>query len=337
MFLNPTRALVISAITASLSINASAQSTIVNCADSTFCIPGVVGLPRSKGVEIKRELVKDYGINSKANGRSSSGEVRRNRRWEMKLRAPVLLNKGFKMAVGFKYFVEEFNFEDINSQDFNFYQNLENRPLRSIRSDVYMIKPTMGKRYYILRLSAGLNGDYNLDDFAKSDFLRFSIAPLVGWKENDYVSWAVGLAYSYSFGRRRIFPILAYNKSFNLQWGIESILPSQIKLRYSTRNLKNYFYLKAELNGANYSLRLNNQQQELVYLNKSEIRYLLTYEREIHDWLWFGIEAGMRQNINFDLANSPDINANVIVENELNEALVLNFSLFLVPPRKFLK
>lgn len=317
--------------------SSSAQSTPINCTDSTFCIPGVVGLPRSKGLVITRELVKDYAIRSNVDGMASSGEVRRNRRWEMKLRAPVLLKEGFKMAVGFKYFVEEFNFENSDNQDFAFYNSLENRPLRSIRSDVYMIKPTLGKRYYILRVSAGLNGDYNLDNFGKEEFLRFSVTPLIGWKENDYVSWAVGVAYSYSFGRRRIFPILAYNKSFNLQWGIESILPASIKLRYSTKDLKNYFYLKAELNGANYSVRLTDQQRELVYLNKSEIRYLLNYEREIHDWLWFGVEAGLRQNINFDLANSPDINSNVVVENSLNEAFLMNFSLFLVPPRKFLK
>jgi len=314
------------------------QETIVNCTDSTFCIPSVIGLPRTKGIVIKRELVKDYFIKSSADQPvgNSNAEVRRNRRWEMKLKAPIILKDNFKMAVGFKYFVEEFNFEDVENPQYAFYNNLEDRPLRSIRGDVFMIKPTLGNRYYILRVSAGLNGDYNLENFAKKDFLKFSISPLIGWKKNDYVSYAFGLAYSYSFGRRSLYPLIAYNKSFDNQWGLESILPAEIKLRYSTLNLKNYFYLKTELNGSNYSLRLSDQQS-LVYLNKSEIRFLLTWEREVHDWLWFSIEGGLRTNINFDLANTPDINADVVVENQLNEAMVLSFSIFVVPPRKLLK
>ncbi|MTI19801.1 hypothetical protein E1176_02080 [Fulvivirga sp. RKSG066] len=316
-----------------------AQETIVNCTDSTFCVPSVIGLPRTKGIVLKRELVRDYGIQSEAappNG-NSSAEVRRNRRWELKIKAPIILKEGFKMAVGFKYFVEEFNFENIRNEEYPFYNSLEDRPLRSIRGDVFMIKPTLGKRYYILRVSAGLNGDYNLDNFGKTDFLKFSISPLVGWKKNDYVSYAVGLAFSYNFGRRTIVPVFAYNKSFNNQWGFESILPAEVKLRYSTLNLKNYFYLKTELNGANYSITVDENREELLFLNKSEVRFLASWEREIHDWLWFSVEGGMRKNINFDLTDSQNSNRNIIVGNNLNEALVLSFSLFIVPPRKLLK
>ena len=246
------------------------------------------------------------------------------------------MKKGFKMAIGLEYFVEEFNFKNTEALDFAFYNDLENRSLRSIRGDVFIIKPTRTNRYYILRMSAGLNGDYKLKEFAKDEFLRFSVTPLIGWKKNDYVSYAVGVAYSHSFGRRSIFPIFAYNKSFNLQWGIESVLPANFKIRHSTSDMKNFFYAKAELNGANYSLNLDDRQN-LVYLNKSEVRFLLTWEREIHDWLWFGVEAGLRKNINFDLTDAPDINADIVVENNLNEAMIFSFSLFMVPPRKFLR
>ena len=314
-----------------------AQETIVNCTDTVFCVPGVIGLPRSKGIVIKRELVRDYFIRSEADGSNASAEIRRNRRWEFKVRAPIILKDGFKMAVGVKYFVEEFNFENPESLNFPFYQNLENRSLRSIRGDVYMIKPTLTNKYYILRLSGGLNGDYGSESFAKGDFFKFSISPLIGWKKNDYVSYAFGVAFSYGFGRRSIYPIIVYNKSFNNKWGIESILPAEVKLRYSTLNQKNYFYAKAELHGANYSLRLDEAKTDLVYLNKSEVRFLLSWEREIHDWLWFGVEGGLRSNINFDLSNDARIRTDVVVENTLNKALVYNFSIFVVPPRKMLK
>lgn len=320
-----------------ISYDCRAQDTILNCTDSAFCVPGVSGLPRSKGIVIKRELVRDYRIVSESDGGNASAEIRRNRRWELKLRAPIILKDGFKMAAGIKYYVEEFNFEHPESLDFPFYKNLENRSLRSIRGDIYMIKPTRTNKYYILRLSGGLNGDYGSESFARGDFFKFSVSPLMGWKKNDYVSYAFGVAFSYSFGRRRIYPLFVYNKTFNSQWGLESVLPAEVKIRYSTLNQKNYFYGKAELHGANYSVRLDEAKQDLVFLNKSEVRLLLSWEREIHDWLWFGVEGGIRSNINFNLSDDATIRSDVVVENSLKPALVYNFSIFVVPPRKLLK
>ncbi len=316
-----------------------AQGSIVNCTDSTFCVPSVVGLPRSKGIEIKREITRDYGIRSESDESfgDSSAEVLRNRRWSFMLRLPVVMKDNIKIAAGVKYFVEEFNFEEPGSLEYPFYQNLENRSLRSIRGDVFMVKPTRTNKYFLLRLSGGLNGDYTSDAFSSDDFLRFSIAPLLGWKKNDYVSYAVGLAYSYNFGRRSIYPLFAYTKTFNNQWGFESVLPAEAKLRYSTLNQRNYFYLQAELNGANYSLRLEPNDSRLMYLDKSEVRTLFIWEREIHDWLWFSLEAGLQANINFDLSNSPNINSEQIVDNRLNAALSYGFSIFIVPPRKLLE
>lgn len=315
------------------------QGSIINCNDSTFCIPGVVGLPRSKGIEIKREIVRDYAIRSTSSEEfgNANAEIIRNRRWSLKARFPIVLKDNIKIAGGIKYFVEEFNFERPGDIDYAFYQNLEDKSLKSLRSDLFIMKPTRTNKYYLLRISAGLNGDYTSDNQATVDFLRFSIAPLIGWKKNDYVSYAVGVSYSYSFGRRRIFPIFAYNKTFNSQWGIESVLPAEAKLRYNSLNQKNYMYLKAQLNGANYGLRLEDQNNELMYLDKSEVRFLLCWEREIHDWLWFSIESGFRSNIDFDLSDSPTLRSEQLIENDLNIAFTYGFSIFVVPPRKFLK
>lgn len=305
--------------------------------DSTFCIPGVEGLPRTKGIVITRELVRDYFIRSEVNtGQTAEAEIRRNRRWTFKLRAPILLKDNIKIAGGIKYFVEEHNFEQPESLDNEFYQNLEDRPLRSIRADIFIMKPTTTNKYFILRISGALNGDFQGIDLG-SNYFKFSIAPLIGWKKNRYLSYAVGVAYSEIFGRRSVYPVIAYNHTFTPHWGIESILPAELKLRYNSLNKKNFLYLKAELNGSNYTLNFFDNQEEPVFLEKSEIRFLFNYEREIYDFLWFGVELGMRVNINFDLSENARLRAETIVDNQLNEAMVGNISLFIVPPRKFLK
>ncbi len=69
-------------------------------------------------------------------------------------------------------------------------------------------------------------------------------------------------------------------------------------------------------------------------MQRSEIRLLLIYEREIYNFLWFGMEAGLRTPYKYELAQSTFTRRDPIVGYRLNQALILNASLFLVPPRK---
>ena len=319
-----------------------AQEVNLACTDSTFCVPSVVGLPRTKGIVIKQERIHDYGINSTALDNSTNdgnGEIQLNRRWEFKLRAPLLLKENFKMAIGFKYFVEEFQFDNADNLDFPFYQNLEDKALKSIGTMLYVVKPWKGNRFLLLRAGLTLNGDYDRDNQPTRDFLKFAISPLLGWKLNPFTSFAVGVAYTDNFSRRSIFPVISYNKTFDNHWGLESLLPVKVKLRYSTLDQKNFLYATTELQGATYNITLGNSATTVqdVFLNKSEIRFMFTYEREIHDWLWVGMDIGMRSNIDFSLSNTPRRNKSVIIDNNLNSALIYSFSVFLVPPRKFLE
>ncbi|MGI9543257.1 MAG: DUF6268 family outer membrane beta-barrel protein [Cyclobacteriaceae bacterium] len=321
---------------------AQAQETIIHCTDSTFCVPSVFGMPRSKGLVIKRESVINYKIQSTSNTpgiENGQDEVQKNQRWNFKLRVPILLKSNIKMALGLSYFREEYSFEGVPSNEYAFYNSLEDKDLKSVGAALYLIKPWRGNRYFLLRLGAKLNGDYNIDDLPKSDFLKVSVAPLMGWKASPYTSYAVGLAYSYDFGRQSIYPVASINHTFNNRWGIESLLPVQAKLRF-TQNEKTFWHLSTELNGASYNVRLNASplsEKETLHLRKSEIRFLFSLEREIHDWLWFGLEAGLRSNIEFSLRESGKRNAETLIDNNFGSAFTFGASIFIVPPRKFLE
>jgi hypothetical protein len=297
-------------------------------------------MPRSKGIVIKQERVFDYRITSDGSeygfGKGED-DVKFNKRWTFKLRFPVIMKPGFKLALGLNYFKEEYHFEGYPENDYPLYNSLEDKPLRSVGATVYMVKPWLGNRYFMMRLGARFNGDEGLGNMLNADKLRVSVAPLIGWKKNPYTSYAFGFAYSYDFGRQRVYPVVSYNHTFNNRLGFESILPLEAKMRYSLSE-KNLFYLKSEFNGANYNIKLDDPgfEGQEYYLRKSELRFLVTYEREIHDWLWFGLEAGFRTNIRFELTDSPKSSANVVIDNEFNDAFLLNASIFLVPPRKFL-
>jgi hypothetical protein len=326
----------------SLFLPALGQDSIMNCTDSTFCVPAVSGMPRSKGIIIRREQIMDYSIRSNSRSdliKSGRGEVSSNRRLEFKLRLPVISKPNFALAVGVHYNVEEYKFEPPQSQEYPLYKSLEDKSLKSIGGSVYVVKPWRGKRYFLLRASGDLNGDYGMSQYSKKNFLQFSIAPLIGWKKNENVSYAFGIAYGYNFGRPVISPLISYNRSFNRNWGLETMLPTKVKVRY-TLNDKTLFFASTELNGARYNIHLNDSllaTKVNLYLQKSEIRYLLTFEREIHDWLWFSLEAGMRSNINFSLSDNTGPARHAMIRNKLNHAMLVSFSFFAVAPKKFLK
>lgn len=317
-----------------------AQTNLITCPDSTFCVPSVDGMPRSKGIIFEYERVVDYGVKTTSSNPSigdvENGGIRVNRQVQFVCRLPVYNKEHLKVALGFRYFTEEFRFDNT---EYPLFQSLEERPLKSIGLSAYIVKSFRGNKFFLVKLGADLNGDYNQDIAPNSTFLRYSIVPLFGWKKNDQIAYGAGIAYSYVFGDPRFIPVFAYNNTFNRRWGVEMLLPGSIRLRHNMSE-KDIFYLTTKINGARYRISLNNDaafsQYDIVELRKSEIRAFATYEREIYDFVWFGLNAGLRKNLNFDLTDSLTANGETIIEGDVRRAFFFNVSLFLVPPRKFL-
>jgi len=299
----------------------------------------VLGLPRPKGISFKYERIPEYSIRSRSsyeNLADTRSQVDNNYRLEFKAKVPVWVKPGLSIAAGFKYATEKYQFDDDNSA-YPFYQNLNGKTLKSIGGTLYVLKPFRGNRYFLLRAGGDLNGDYQLRDINNRRFMRLSVSPLYGIKRNAHTTYAFGFSYNYVFGRSVVSPVLMYNQTFNARWGVEMLLPASAKLRY-TPNSHTNLYATAELNGANYTVRLVDPviaQLSTLYLQRSEVRLLLNYEREIYDFLWFGVEAGLRTPFNFSLSESVRTRRSPIIRNQLSNALLLNASLFVVPPRAF--
>jgi len=318
-----------------------AQCNLLTCPDSTFCVPSVDGMPRSKGIIFEYERVVDYGIKANSSnpdiGEVNDGGIKVNRQIQFVCRLPIYNKDHLKVALGVRYFTEEFRFD---ATDYPLFQSLEDRPLKSIGLSSYIVKSFRGNKFFLLKLGANLNGDYGKDIAPKADFLRYSVVPLYGWKKNNHIAYGVGLAYSYVFGSPSFIPVFAYNNTFNRQWGLEMLLPGSIRLRHN-RTEKDIFYLTTKINGASYRISLDNEpafdQYNILDLKKSEIRLFLTYEREIHDFLWFGINSGIRKNISFYLNDSLSGGGERLIEGNVRRAFFLNVSIFIVPPRKLLE
>jgi len=309
------------------------------CDENGFCIPSLPGLPRSKGLEILQHSVFDYGITSTSDSLGNSeSELKSDNKISIKLKFPIAIKDNFQLAGGLGYSKEEFRFDDPETIENEFYRNIEDKPLRQLSANLYGIRPFKGNKYLGGRMSISLNGDFNSGFGSTTDYLRASVAVLYGIRSRFSKVEGFGLAYSFSFGRPAIYPLYAYNKQFNSKHGLEVLLPAHIKYRFSP-NEKNIIYVSTQLDGSNYNINLESISNESLYLGKSDLLTMLTFEREIHDFFWVTASAGLRSNLNFDVDREREIIARSepFIDNQINDALFVRFGIFLVPPKAWME
>jgi hypothetical protein len=315
-----------------------AQVDILQCTDSTYCVPSVSGLPRSKGLSIEKESSLDQNIRAKSNGDVSSFQsVDQNSRYAFKMKVPVLNKEHFKLVLSGGYSQEKFEFKDADQLEEPLFLTLQDRPLRTLSLGTYIVKPFLNNKYLLTRVQARLNGDFDSKNLGYSEFLRINAVAVYGWKLDDHRIFAIGGAFSHLFGRASILPVVLYYHNFNSQWGLEANLPGNFRMRY-TPNQHNVFYGGMALSGANYRLdALSNAAP--FFLEKSELRTAVTYEHEIHDWLWVGLSLGHRHQLSFDVSSINGLTrkpGDSILQSEVESTFFYNLSIFIVPPRKML-
>lgn len=307
------------------------------CDLNGFCIPNIANMARPKGISIIQQSTLDYGITSKFRDSSfkQTEDIQHNESVEIKLKFPIILKKKTKIYMGLNYRTEDFEFENSNQLQNEFHKHIEEKPLRTLGTTVYLDKRFKGRHYFYTRGSFSFNGDFN--DGNPMDYFRSSVTSLYGTKVSTSKTWGYGLSYSYRFGQLALYPIIHYNKQFNKKWGFEALLPLKTEFRYQP-NEKNYFYFVNRLNGANYVLTFDELAEKNLFFAYSEFISMVTYEREIYDFLWFTFSAGMRANFRFDLTESNTLIGidEPLVESSLKRAPLIRFGFFIVPPKKFM-
>lgn len=308
-----------------------------------FANPSVIGMGKSKGIVVRYETLPRFGMSSEGKRDeigNAKAKVLRSNRFEFKAYAPLVNHPHFKMVLGGSYFLEEFNFKDPAVLEYPFHTNLEDKDLRSLEGQLVMLRLINYKNYLMFRVKGELNGDYGkYSDISMGRYLRTSMEAIYGWKKSPYLSYGVGLQLGYTFGRQTIYPAFMYNRTFNEKWGVEAIFPANVTLR---RNLseKSLLFLGYKIEGAVYNININTppfNNYETLELRKSELRGRLRWEREIYDFLWFGLETGYRYTHRFNVYDNRNKRSDPLIVNNIKDAVFLNFDIFLVPPRRFLK
>jgi len=317
-----------------------AQIDSIKVAQKKYCIPALKGVPVGKGASLEYQTMPNIEIETidkTGNFGNSENTIKNNSSIEAKLKIPIVNKPYLSIIGGLKYTFEEYHFENLDVNANPFYRSLEDKALKSIGANITIIKPMRSNKFWVLRASANLNGDYSGNPSGSlTDYLKFSISPALGWKVNDNFSYALGVSYNYRFGSPLIVPVVAINKNFNEKWGIEAVLPLIIKSRYQYNSGLNWLN-KIEVDGASY--KLNNLEPALInynniHLHRSAIQLSTRVEKRLVGWLWAASEVGYHKNLTYNVTNSNLSNKDIIFENNLKSGLLFNASLFLSPRKK---
>jgi hypothetical protein len=310
--------------------------------EKQFANPSVIGQGPSKGLIFHYERTTSFGItsNSKSDDfTDQEGKVSNNDRFVVKGYVPVWNRPHLKMVVGVNYEREEFEFKD-RPTGYQLYDELEEKGLKTLGTQLVVLRPIDERNFVLGRVKAELNGDYTSSELQRKDYLRMSYELVYGWKKSPMFAWGIGAQLGYTFGRRSIYPAILYNRTWNERWGVEALFPARVLVR---RNMsaKSLLFAGYDVNGLSYILKLREQLPidptlKTVELRETELKMRGRWEREIYDFLWFGAEGGYRYNNSFDVFDRRNGRTKVI-DNKLAGTPYFSFELFIVPPRRFLK
>lgn len=259
--------------------------------------------------------------------------VRENLIRNIKLKFPLILKDNYNLIGGIGYRHEQFKFEEQSDPEFPFFAQFEDKSLKQISANFYYKQDLSSDKFLYVFLRSSMNSDIPAFE-GFGDQLKLSITTVYGKNIGPHKIMGYGISFGYDFGQPAVYPLFILNNNFTQHWGYELLLPKKVQIRYSP-DQSNHFYAAVDVQGASYHLR------ERVFENfsdlefrRSSVRTFITYEREIHDWLWMGITGGYRIPINIFLSEPGERRSDAIVKIEANAALYGKFSIFFVPPNK---
>ena len=335
----------------------TAQDTAANDANlrdrQQFANPSVLGMGPSKGLIVRYERMPRFGVASSAQVQGLSDfstDATKNARLSIKGYIPAWNHPHLKVIVGLSYEREEFKFAQ--PTNYELYDNIENKGLKSTAAQIAIIRPVDAVHWYLARVKGELSGDYTSSQLTKSDYSRFSAEAIYGWKRSPNFSWGVGFQYGYTFGRLSLYPAVVYNRTFNARWGVEALAPARVTLRYNA-NQSSIFYAGYTVDGYNYIVHLSRAPLarrnpdgspdlskaalSTLELRETEVKFRLRWERELLSFLWLGAEAGYRYNYAFDAFDRTTADREKIIDSQFNGAPYASLELFITPPRKLLE
>ncbi|TRX49323.1 hypothetical protein FNH22_27235 [Fulvivirga sp. M361] len=289
---------------------------------------------RPKIAEFSYRSLYDYNTRSSSTelGNSSS-EVEADEQLKIRLGIPLVLKDDKLVGLQFKYDVQNFTLDHsgVNNELFS---SIEDRTFRSIGARFLFQQDLNDKKSLTFLGGAEIQSDRLVWN---RNTTRFYFSSTYQVQRNARTQIGAGLVIGYEQGTPQIYPLLTYERKLSSKWTLDATLPKSVAFRYEASN-RFFITAKTEVKGWRYALHDNRlSDSEVLTLRKADLNIGVCFEREIHDWLWAGFDIGLSRNLRYHLAEPGDGRRDALVLLNANEAPYVNFSLFIVPPRKFFK
>lgn len=311
------------------------QQDIPSISDNFFCKPGVVNSSPGKGVVLEYGLLPKAFLNVDDDDEDEFGGTNKLAdevsNLKVKLKIPLWHKPDLTILLGFEHERERHQLDLATDKNNVLLQTLDNRLLKISRGALYVVKPLNEKYYLGFRAGASFNGDY--DGLVDTDkrYAIYRVVGLLGWKKRDDLEFGVGAMYNNSFQKTAVYPFLMYNQTFNDKWGIESILPINIKVRRNF-NEGSMLLFGAEYSSNVFSMNVETADMPRVFnFKNSGIDASAEWQQQVASWVWFSARAGYHYSFDATFEN-----AKTGKEHSISPAggLFGVVGVFLSPPQK---
>lgn len=249
----------------------------------------------------------------------------------LQLNVPVISNNRFIWQLGANYWASRFSVENPGTNLFA--RSLNENTMTSAGINTTLFKPLDEKKFLIIQGSLDANGVFPRISDVTGKAYTFSGTLIYGWKKSEKNMVGTGIARTYRAGQLIHLPVLFWNKTFNDQWGMELLLPARGHLRYNI-STANILQLGFELEGNQFWMELPNSKNGTVFIQRSELKPRISWDKKISGFFWLSAQAGLRYNWRFDVMNAYNARKQneMYFSSQLGNPLYFNISLNFVSP-----
>lgn len=306
-----------------------------------LCQPGVVNKSPGKGASITYTFNPAYRMLPP--DAADKSKVHRNERLGASLKIPIINRPKFKALVGLGYSMERYHIQEQETERYPLFKRMNDADLKNAGIAAYFFRPLNHKYYVSMRVSANWQGDYGKFVSFQNKYAVYQTAGIFGVKKREDLEFGAGLLFRHGYNGASFAPFGFYNQTFNRHWGIESVLPSSVRIRYNFKE-GSMALVGADLSGQNYVLNVNEnitlpvntgeKRLSLHHFNRSSLELTASYYQHLSGWLWVQLKTGYAFNIN---TKAKDLPASTTFDLRPSNSLVGTISFFLSPPKSCLK
>ena len=286
---------------------------------------------RPKISEFSLEGISSYEVTSTKRNNETNYTIDRDRLIKLRLGVPVILKEKTLFGVQLKYFKQSFNNNSFISKPDPLFTHLNENPLTNAGLNfLYQRKISETRKFSLMGVTEIASDNWELHRSTTRNLLagEYSI------QLNPQTAIAYGGVINNALGIWNIYPTFTYKKQLTSKILLEATLPKSINWRYHL-NEKTFFIFQTEFNNWRYNVTnaLPNEAR-LLTVQRADVYFKLQLEREIHDWLWFGVDLAYINNLSSFIVNPGDRQRKAIQEYDLTNSSYFRISLFLLPPEK---